>query len=330
MLKVAECSERRLLFHKRNLYPMPGVRIKKGSKTAFIVNGRGKNRLRFLKKFEQHKSLLHGEFHVVTTSFVGHAQRLAEEMAKDGFSNIIAAGGDGTLHEVANGVSNAGQTDIVIGLFPNGTANDYARTMGVSTNIAHLFAQINQGHFTPVNLGVVHFADDQKKTFVNIAEIGLGVDVVQRVNRSSRWLGPNTTFATAIIQSFLSYKNRHILVETDDWNWEGLVNSFVMANGRFFGSGLCIAPEASPVSTDLSVVIICDISIKDYLKHLPKLKKGEKLDHPQVIYKRAGKLKITSNETLGIEADGEFLGNGPVTVSVEPKALNFLTGSDLI
>lgn len=299
--------------------------MKTGIKTAFIVNGRGRSRLRFYKNFDRARTSLQGEFDVVTTSFSSHAENLAKEMAQSGYSHIIAVGGDGTLHEVVNGIIRSGQTNVAVGLLPNGTANDYARTLGASFNMKHLLGAINEGHTTPVNLGSIRFADGQRKVFMNIAEVGLGVDVVKRVNGSGRWLGSDLTFATAILRSFMSYKNKPIQVKTSDWSWEGKVNSFIIANGRYFGSGLCIAPNASPENSQFSIVIIGDVSIRDYLKYLPMLKKGELLTHPEVMYKEAQELEISSNEELGIEADGEYLGNGPATISLEPRSIRFIT-----
>ena len=98
-----------------------------------------------------------------------------------------------------------------------------------------------------------------------------------------------------------------------------------MANGKYFGSGLCIAPAADPMHGNFSIVVIGDITIRDYLKHVGKLKKGQRLQHPAVTYKTADTLEITAEEqALGIEADGEFIGNGSFKVTLATQKINFI------
>ncbi len=293
-------------------------------KTAFIVNGRSKNKKRFLKKLNLHRHLLKGEFSVVYTSEAGHALSLAREMANEGFTHVIAVGGDGTLHEVVNGIVCSQNPTCAVGLFPGGTANDFAKTVNVSGDMEQLINLINSGQGVPINLGSITFADHSQRKFVNIADLGLGVDVVHRVNRSGRLFGGNFTFFKAILLTLLSYKNQQIRVKTKEWEWSGKINSFVIASGKYFGSGLCIAPGASLASESFSVVIIGDITIRDYLSHVRKIRKGLKIDHPEVTYKVADRLEISSEIPLGIEADGEFIGNGSFIIELERKKLNFL------
>ena len=295
-------------------------------KTAFIVNGKSKNKKRFSRDLKRYRDQLRGEFTVVHTSQEGHALDLARELANENFTHIISVGGDGTLHEVVNGVYLSNNPACAVGLLPGGTANDFAKTVNVPWSFEELVSLVNEGSLTPINLGVITLGDGSQRCFVNIADLGLGVDVVKRVNRSRGWLGANFTFFKAIVLSLLTYKNQEITVKAKDWEWKGKINSFIIASGRYFGSGLCIAPAASPVGKNFSVVIIGDITIGDYLKHISKIKRGDLLIHPSVTYKTAETLEITggSTDTLGMEADGEFVGNGSFKVGLKLKKLNLI------
>ncbi len=293
------------------------------SKTAFIVNGRKSVRKRFNHLLKKHRHLLQGEFNAVYTSDTGHGKLLAKELTNDGFSHIIAVGGDGTLHEVVNGVMMAEQRNSIVGLLPSGTANDYAKSLKASSNFPDVIKLINQHKSTPVNLGKIYFEKGPAEYFINIADMGLGVEVIQRVNKSARWFGSNLTFAKAILESFSIYKNKPLSIHADGWDWTGKINSVVVANGKYFGSGMCIAPEADHQGNDFAVVIIGDITIRDYLKHVRKIKKGEMIDHPEVQYQRATKIQISS-DGQGIEADGEFIGSDPIEITLKKGSLNFL------
>lgn len=292
------------------------------NKVGFVVNGRRSIVRNFQRSFDKYSKKISGEYNVLITSERGHAKALARELSNDFYTHVIAVGGDGTLHEVVNGLKQAANEECTLGLLPYGTANDYSKTIQVTKNWSKMVDLLNRSESRPVNLGEVTLASDQKEFFINIADMGLGVDVVQRVNQSARWLGPSLTFSKAIVQSFLKYENQEILVKADDWSWEGKVNSFVIAIGKFFGSGMCIAPDAEIDNDSFSVVIIGDIKVRDYLRYIGKIKKGIKIDHPEVQYRKTRGLQLECHS--GIEADGEFIGLQPKSVRLIPGSLSFL------
>ncbi|QSE97979.1 diacylglycerol/lipid kinase family protein [Fulvivirga lutea] len=293
-------------------------------KVAFILHGKSLRKKRFYKQLQQARQELRNiEFNVVETSQQGHATSLASEFITDGFTHIIAVGGDGTLHEAINGIIKNYTSEVVLGLLPFGTANDFIKSLSTPTNLADLFEAISKDKHQLLDIGKIEH-EGGVKYFLNIADIGIGAEVVKRVNSSSKWFGSNFTFFTAIIRTFFTYKNVSVNCKADDWEYEGKVNSIVAANGKYFGSGLCIAPNADPSDGSFSVVISGDISISDYLKNVNKIKKAQILDHPQVQYKTAKQLELTSNETCGIEADGEYIGQLPATISIDERKIKFL------
>lgn len=298
-------------------------------KIGFVVNGKKGRQKRLNQEFKKLGRKIQ-TFDIVTkeTSAVGDATTIAMHMADEGCTHIIAVGGDGTLNETVNGVKKSTKPRCKVGMLTYGTANDFARTIQAPKSLKKLLQLIEKESFKKLDLGLI----EQKvgdliytRYFINIADLGIGAEVVKRVNSSSKFFGPGITFFWAIVRTFFSYTNQPITCEADNWKWEGKINSLVIANGKYFGSGLCIAPEADPCDGKFAIMISGDIGLADYLKNVSKIKKGKVLNHPKVAYKTARSLRVTS-PSLGcfIEADGEFIGGVPVTVSVVAKGIDFI------
>jgi len=296
---------------------------------AFIVNSIVKNKSRFYREVEHaRKDFPDYEIDVHETSINYNGTAVTDTLSKK-YDYIIAVGGDGTINEVANGVLKRGDFTGKIGALTYGTANDFSKTLPFPGNIKELFESISKDSYQTIDTGLIEYTDEignsLTRYFINIADLGMGADVVQRVNRSNKAFGSDFTFMKAIIQTFFSYKNRPVHVDGDDFKWRGKINSVVVANGKYFGSGLCIAPHASPSDGSLEIVISGDISIMDYLKNVGKIKKGRSVDHPQVFYHKSKQIKVDGEGTpCAIECDGEFLGYTPVGISISSKKLDFI------
>ncbi len=294
-------------------------------KVGFILNGRSRRKKRFYRELNSARQQLREiEFNVVETSEPGHATSLASEFINEGYTHLIAIGGDGTMHEMVNGVMKNYNENIVIGVLPYGSANDFFRSIDAPQNLSDLFQSILDGRNVHMDVGRIEH-ETGVEYFNNIADFGIGAEVVKKVNGSRKLLGAGITFFLAIMETFFSYSNKQMLCKTKEWTKQGKINSLVVANGKFFGNGMCIAPEAEVTDRTFEVVIIGDISTRDYLKNMNGVKSGDKLSHPKVEYKRTDKLEITSEEKCGLEADGEFVGYAPATVTIADETIKLLT-----
>lgn len=287
-------------------------------KVGFIVNKKARKKESFYKAFNSIKREFNFGFNILETSGPGGGISLAKAFCNDGYSHIIAVGGDGTLNETVNGVIGSGGT-AKIGALPYGTANDFKNSMGLPNNLKELAQAIKNNWATTIKTGIVHYHTYDKtpstRYFINIADLGIGADVVRRVDKARKRPGPNLTFMSAILQAFFTFKNVQLTCQTGEWKWAEKANSVVIANGKYFGSGLCIAPDADPKSENFQIVLTGDVSVKDYLKNLLALKKGKRIKHPLLEYRNAAKIGIISNEhPCAIECDGEFLGYTPVSI----------------
>ena len=267
------------------------------------------------------------------TNEAGHARELAFAAVTNGVTHIISVGGDGSLNEVVNGVMDAGKvtmTDTIrVGVLTYGTGNDFAKTVKAGKDLERLKYLINQDNYRNIDLGFVEFNDTrgQRATqyFINITDVGMGGVVVEKIANSSKFLGANLTYQKAIISTLLTYKNQSLKIKIDDHYFEAKVMNLIIANGKYFGSGLGIAPDADPSDGKLSVVVLGDFSIIDYLKNLGQVGKCEKILHPELKYMHAHHVFVEHvDKPQPIDMDGEFIGYSPMKISIVPGCIKFI------
>ncbi len=303
-------------------------------KIVFVVNNKNNRLAKVLPRLDQYCQQTNmGSVQFISTLRKKHAIELAKQATENGCDYMIAVGGDGTLHEVINGVlqSNIPANEYpAIGLLPHGSANDFARTARISNSIEELIKLIQSNTTQKIDLGKIILQQTQEtRYFINIAGVGLGPEVVQNLEQSSSVLGPGFNYFKHIIKGFLSYVKKEVSCTSSTWQWKGKLLQMAVANGRYYGNAICTAPDAKLTDGQFQVVIFGDLSIWDYLKNLGNLKKGVKINLPQVSYHDANEVLLESNDSCGIEADGEYVGLAPATISVLPKAICFLMPPDV-
>lgn len=301
-------------------------------KIAFIVHGKTRNIQQVINDL---KSTFSGNYEItfLKSEHSGHAIELAENAAEGGFNYIICIGGDGSLNEVVNGVMQAKNKNkeliVKVGILPFGTGNDFIKTIKSSATFSGLKKQIDEDSFKEIDLGIVQFKNhtgqDSSRYFINITDIGIGGVVVQKLCNYTKALGANFTYLMAITSTLLSYRNQPIKAVADEFTFEGKVKNFVVANGKFFGSGIGIAPDAELDNGKFSIVILNEVTLFDFLRFSTTFKKCRKIDHPQIIYKTAKEIEIDSlSIPQPIDMDGEFIGYSPLKIKIIPRTLSFL------
>ena len=269
------------------------------------------------------------------TKKANHAEILTTKALSDGCDYLVAVGGDGTLNEVVNGFIKAGGTakySSVLGVLPWGTGNDFARSSGNVKDVKHLAELIEKRSVRMVDAGEIEYlhenGESTKEYFDNIADLGIGAEVVSRVNAvylRKVILGGKLLFFFTALRVFLTFRHKRVRVTFDGQHWEGKIISLVVANGQFFGSGLGIAPDAKIDSGEFQLVILGDLSVIDYLKNYGKIRKSKQLDVPEAFYFSAQQIKVESLDTkVVLEADGEVGGTAPVIFKCLPKVLPIL------
>jgi len=300
-------------------------------KIFFVLNGR-------LKHAEQTKKRIHDIFDkkffvtVAITNGNGNAISLSKQAVIDNTDYIIAAGGDGTMSEVINGVmlvEREKRTNLIVGLYPLGSGNDFSRTLKLSKDLNALYKLIDSDSTRKIDIGKLEYkkmnGEDGVRYFNNIADIGLGAEVAKRVNEGKKIYGPNFDFFKATVIGFLKYKRKRLKIESEEFKWSGSLLILCLANAKYFGSGLCIAPHAKIDDGKFSITLAGNVSMLDYLKNLFKIRKGKLLNHPGIIYRELSECVVEPDgEPCLIEADGEMIGKIPLKAGILKNEINFL------
>jgi diacylglycerol kinase (ATP) len=266
---------------------------------------------------------------VFETAFSNHAFELGRDLSSKEHQILLVAGGDGTLHQVVNGMMAANpESRPVLGIIPLGSGNDFARTVSVTADVNRLLTLLQGASSKDVDLGKIYFIKENglpgEKYFINVADIGMGPEVVQRVSTAPRFLGGALGYYSSIIRTFFNYHPGHVFVKTKDWSWQGKLRSLAVANGKYYGHGLCVAPEAK-IDDHLFNIFICgNVSVFDFIIQSENLKKGRYLSLAEVHYKTASEIELTSDDLCLIEGDGEVLGRLPARVQIHSETIKML------
>jgi YegS/Rv2252/BmrU family lipid kinase len=271
------------------------------------------------------------DFDAALTSCGGEAEELSRQALREGRARVVAAGGDGTINEVANGFFEAGEpvaTGACLGLLPMGTGGDLRRTLGHPLDVEAAAAVLRAGRTRTLDAGRVTcagFGDrgDVARHFVNIADAGIGGDVVDRVNRGGRLINGEVTFLLASIRTLLTWRNRPMRVVIDGRARELVAQQVVVANCQFFGGGMRVAPRAEPDDGLLDVIVAGDLGAWENVRGLRRIREGTHLDaaNPKLSHALAERVEISSPELTRVDADGEQPGVLPAVIEVQPAAI---------
>jgi diacylglycerol kinase (ATP) len=237
----------------------------------------------------------------------------------------VAAGGDGTLNEVVNGLVRAG-TDTELATIPLGTGMDFVRTYGIPNKFDGAVRAAIEGATRTIDVGRVAYrtwdGHDAERYYANVGSVGMSAAVAQRANGMSKAMGGKATFFYALVRVFLEWDNSVVSVETAEGERrEGRMHDVIVANGQWHGGAMWLAPEARPDDGQLDVILIGDVTKRDFISTAPKLYKGTYLAHPKIEQLRSSRVAVDAPERLPIELDGEQVGTTPATFEVVPAAL---------
>ncbi len=271
---------------------------------------------------------------IVLTRARGHAADLARAAAADGVDVVAVVGGDGTLNEVVQayiGPDGEAVPGPDLALLPCGTGGDMKRTLGLSGAIDEAAARIRHGSRRAVDLGRLRFAAggsaEAVRAFVNIASFGVSGEVDAIVNRTPKWFGGHASFFVATVRAMTSYRNASVRVKVDGRPfYEGPVFNVAVANGRYFGGGMMIAPQADPSDGRFEVVVLGDLGRAEVLGLSAKIYRGAHLANERVTCTHGARVEaepVYPWAKVLLDVDGEQPGALPVRADVLPAALTF-------
>lgn len=264
---------------------------------------------------ERIESIAHG-CALFTTSHSGEAEALARHVAEKGVEKIVAAGGDGTINEVVNGLAG---TNAALGLFPLGTVNVFAMELGLPTNNLEFCWEVIQGD----NMRFVDLPSANGKYFVQLAGVGLDAQVVKETSLAfKRSLGPLSYLISAA--QIAAREPPRLFIESKNASVDEA--SFVLVgNGRHYGGPFPFFKHAVLDDGLFDVVAFKRLGYLEIIKYLQDVVFSSDIRVPEVEYFQTPHLRITSDQDVPVELDGELVGICPVDFQIREKALRVLT-----
>jgi len=305
------------------------------SKIAFIVNphagnGSAGSNWPFIEALAGDRL---GHFEIYMTQKPGDAVMFAKDAVAKEARLLVCVGGDGTLNEVVNGImmhEESIRSDVTLGFVPDGTGCDFVRTVPIPKNIEHAIDLIAGGPVRSIDLGRLSLRDHRghecSRYFHNITSFGLGGEVAQRVNRTTKAFGPFISFMWATLISIFLYGKKRIRIKIDNgFEQEFTVWNVAVANGQYHGGGMWVAPDASVHDGLFNVTVIGDLTIPEVFLNLSKLYNGRIYDIDKVVILTGQKVEALSDQRVLLDVDGEQPGTLPIVIDMVHGALKIIT-----
>lgn len=271
------------------------------------------------------------EFKYVFTEKPRQATEIARELIKDGFDLIIGVGGDGTMNEISSGFfcdfsGKAINQDAALGMIPSGTGSDFIRFMKVPREFDRSAALIKNSKNRKIDIGKITYGgcDGREQYFINVADFGLGAEVIKRLANVQSGRRGALTYYRGLMATLMRYRSKTVTLTIDgrqQLQGEYLIGA--VANGRIFGGGMIIAPQAEPDDGFFDLILIGDMKKLEIIRNTPLLYSGAIAKNPKVIMLKARSIQVRSQDEVYTEYDGEIGGKLPADFSVVEKALNF-------
>ena len=261
---------------------------------------------------------------VRVTQYAGEAETLAREAIRAGSDYVIAVGGDGTLNEVINGIATSrGARRVCVGMLPLGTANDFARSIGLIGNVDANIDILRTK--TTATIDLVRMTSGRRRYFVNVSAGGFSGVVGEKLTSEVKasW-GPLAYLrsAAAALPELQAYRTTMIFDDTEELVID--LYNVVVANGQFAGGGLPIAPQANLSDRLLDVVLVPQRPAGEMALLAAQMLLGKHISSGAVPFRRVKKISVLSRPGMWFNADGETVGNEPAVFQIIPHALEFV------
>ncbi len=290
-------------------------------KTALIIlnpaagSGTAARHREQLTTFIHSKAASHIDWNMNETISSSHTESVALQAADSGIDIVAAAGGDGTISQVMNGIAGSNS---ILGVVPLGTGNDFARMIQINTFDQGLQTLLH-GESRIIDIGKVGC-----RHFINIAGCGFDAVVGEAANKRFKRLRGTIAYIAAVIYALFTFRAAEFRITIDG---ELLVTKAMLcsiANAKSYGGGMLIAPDAEIDDGLLDVCILSELSKLEFIRAFPRVYKGTHVTHPAMKIVRAKRVEISSNPIMPMFLDGELVGHTPGIFEVLPSALRVM------
>jgi YegS/Rv2252/BmrU family lipid kinase len=269
-----------------------------------------------------------GSFDHVFTNAPLHATNLAKQAINEGYALVVAVGGDGTFNEVASGFFNKNQIvseNTVFGIVPHGTGSDFARSIGLS-GIEQACARLRNRAFRLIDVGLAGFTNhnDQRvdRIFLNVASFGCSGHVTKILSQKLKKVSGSLAYTLASFQALLGHQDMNVTITSDKESaCDLLITNCSIANGRYFGGGIKVAPYAEVDDGVFDITIWSGFGLADFILKRKALWSGAHISESGTHVFRATEVIASSATCVPFELDGESVGFLPVSIKILPASL---------
>lgn len=289
-------------------------------KHLFIINpvaGKGKG-IEFIKEIE---TLLEGkaDYHIEITKQRGDATQIARRYTSEGEYIVYAVGGDGTINEVVNGMAGSSSA---LAIVPTGSGNDFIRTLYPKCAKEDLLHKLLEGQRECIDL-----VKADEKYFLNIASVGIDAEIVFNAEpiKKIKYIKEDMAYIISIFKTLFKHKSKQFKVMLDGKeNCHKKILLLAVANGRFYGGGIPIAPHAQLDDAKIDICLVRDLKLGKILTIIPKLFKARHEEDKAIEVYKVKKIEIESDEIFRLNIDGEILQTNKVKMEIIPQAIQIV------
>jgi len=299
------------------------------SKPWFIIVNPSSGNRNTSQQWEEIQQLLNTkkiDFSFVFTQFSKHEIELVDKAILDGFRNIISIGGDGTLHHVVNGIMRqryVKTSDITIAVIPQGTGNDWIKTYNIPNDVEKAIEIISKKKTILQDIGVLETENKIVSYFNNVAGLGYDGYIVNKLKTLKRF--GSIAYLLSGLAGLLLYKKSVFKIIFDDRILETNCLMTIFGLCKFSGGGMQFTKDVNSTDGLFDITIAKNLNLFDLVFNLPKLYSGKIVDHKKIETYKTKEITVIPQTTKPfIQADGELIGTGKVSVKIIEKAINFI------
>jgi YegS/Rv2252/BmrU family lipid kinase len=278
-------------------------------------NGQSKNYISSIKeKFEESNI----DYQIKISNRVGNVTELAMNGVRDGFNEIVAVGGDGTVIELLNGIVG---TDTKLGIIPAGTGNDFVRSIGIKYDFLEALDVVINGNYNLIDVGEVN-----DKYFLNVVSFGIDGEVVKTMEKIKNVVTGPAAYYVSSIKAIATYKPVKISITIDGIEYNRKAYLVAIGNGKYFGGGMKITPSANVSSGDFEICLINNLPRINLMRLLSKASTGKHIDQKGVEIFRGKEITIRAiTDHIAVNADGNLIGPAPAKIIISKNKLKILS-----
>lgn len=292
-------------------------------KIVFIINpvaGKGET-IKILPIIKEKMQDFSGTYEIHISRNIGDITKTVKCHYEKGCREFVAIGGDGSLFELINGLNLGSEDRATIGILPLGSGNDFIRNVTEGRNLDNLFNSIINNNRQLIDVGKVN-----DHYFINVCSCGIDGQIIQMTDRLKQKIPGQIAYLTSTLKAGITFKPSPVTVVVDGTSFYGKLMLIAVGNGRYFGGGMKVCPEAQLNDGEFEICIVSDTSKLKFMRKISKIYSGRLGEVEEVQYLKGREIEVYSEgEPYIVNADGNLIDLTPMKISMIPGAVYFFT-----